>query len=222
MTLSPASFSSIAAQLGVALPQPQSTTASDHLLCQHAQHLATTDLKLLDVGKEKDFQIAFLIHHLPEFAQYTNVSFAAGAIFWFVDLETLKTPREETLALKVAGCPVNLKEKNQTVTETLPTVFGFGPTVGPSYDFDLSKPISDVPLTFVLGAFPRSIGIRIHSWAFIDIVYATKRKLKQDVKTLRKEGGFPGQVFGKFFDLKVRSASETLPGTTFMSFEAGR
>lgn len=51
--------------------------------------------------------------------------------------------------------------------------------------------------------FPNSIGCRMLFCGQMDILYASKKDLNKDLKSLAASNGFPTSVFGLAYDMKV-------------------
>jgi hypothetical protein len=195
---------------------------------RYAQYLATTDITLVADEQEKRIRINALIEHLPELAQYSDVSFQFQGHHWVVQEWTCLRPKSTRLPLpdSIAGCPVYMWE-----TPNFPAYRGtvgfqpgflvseFGasnltPEEFLAYDYDLCEVIQV--------KFSRCIGIRLHAWDFVGVLYATKAKMNKDAGRLYKHRSFPDTLCHRSFDLKVLDKCNNLPGTRTVFFDPDR
>jgi hypothetical protein len=220
-------FTNITNLLGLVPGQSQpSTTAPEQLLAQHARDLAATDIALLDDRKQKEFQTTFLMHHLPELSQYNEVHFNRNFNYWLVHLWTRRVPKKEILPLpeNIAACPVYHMQSPIITTDRF--LSGTRPYLGMGIDgggsdmtpADFLADPTDLP-ALIQAAFPSSIGIRLHPWHYIDILYPTRRALKKEARAMTQGQGIPPNVCYQQFDMKVWNDKVKLPGTVLVRFD---
>lgn len=229
-------FTRFASKLGRVQHQQTNTTAVEHSAAdehlspediQHAQYLATTNLKLIEDDGVKRDQATFLSKHFPELAQYDEILFNGMENYFLVDLSTVRVSKVKQMPLpvRIGYCPVYLMQAAETTT------YFFTSQMRP----DLSMSISDsgsssmTPAEFLADAddlcglvqafFQRSIDLRLHAWHYIDVLYPSKKALKKEADLLVRNWIFPTRVCQMAFDLKVWDDEVKLPGTTVVRFD---
>jgi len=194
---------------------------------EHARYLATTNLKPIEDERVQSGRVAFLKLFLPELAQYGTVCFSHTKNYWLVQLETIRVSKEEILPLPehIGGCPVYHMQPPVVMTDS------FLPHTRPPYDNITCQfgSRSMTPAEFlaeptdlcglVQAVFRYAIGIRLHPWHYIDILYLSKRALKKEVNYMTRHFGLPSQVCYMEYDMKVWDEEVKLPGTTMVRFD---
>lgn len=201
---------------------------------EHARYLATTDFRIIDDERVIRCRVAVLKLFLPELAQYATVYFDIEENYWLVELETLRVPKEEILPLpdSIGGCPVYRKQAPVITTESFLSITGqatymmgreraWASCEGGHRDMTADEFLADPTdlCGLVKAVFPASIGIRLHLWHYIDILYVSEKALKKEAKYMMRHYRFPLEVCYMMYDLKVWDVKVELPGTTMVLFD---
>lgn len=193
---------------------------------QYARHLATTNLKTIE-DSEKIGRTAFLKKHLPELAQYAQVVFNPEENYWLVKLASLRFSwwrKALPLPEHVGCCPVYHMQAPVVTTDSEMNV------TRPSDGWNLNCGFPNMtPAEFladkadlcglVQAAFPESIGLRLHPWHYIDVLYSSEKALDKDANLIFQPHMFRNYVCYMQYDLKVWDDEVKLPGTTVVRFD---
>jgi hypothetical protein len=154
-----------------------------------------------------------LRNSLQELVSYRTVYFDVANSYWVVDIAyTNPGCHAISLPLKIGRCPVYLFDSRE-----------LHDTQGLFADnFDPISPLricNDRQICQIAKAFPQSIGMRVHKWGHVEILFGSTKKLRQGLR----EGMIPGSIGGLTWGTRVlkieASASSTSAGVQVAATE---
>lgn len=145
---------------------------------------------------------------LEELVSYKNVYFDTANNHWLVDIGHINPGYHAVnLPLKIGRCPVYVCDSR----EPYPYIPGmWNDSIEPISPLHIC---SDTQLREIAKLFPHSIGMRVHKWGHIDILFENKKKIRQ---SLDEATIIPGSLGGLHWGRRVleirASASNTSAG----------
>lgn len=137
---------------------------------------------------------------VPALRSYREVYFDTANNNWIIQTRELSPgccPVD--LPLKIGGCPVYLHD---FVDDEL--VQGF---LADNFSVDPMRLCDGSEIWFIAKIFPHALGMRVHKWGHVDILYESWKQRRQDLGSL-----IPGSISGMSYAMKLRQLVPSNPG----------
>lgn len=145
--------------------------------------------------------VNWLRNNLPELRRMKSVYWDATNNWWVVDAADSPPIFTEQLPLRIGGCPVfivNLKN----------SIYRQGEFPDHFEDITPLSIAEDASLRKIATVFPGSIGMRVHKWGHVEILYPNQNELSAHLN-----GSFPGTIGGMTWGLSIIDIGTSSAGT---------
>lgn len=196
-------------KLGITKPPTSLATLSSDKLdknipAHYAQLLAMQENLDADNHVKKQ-QVKIIGNNLPELMCFNKVEFSFQDKLWLVHTDSYRFPSSSQIRIptSIANYPVCVFPK--------PTFQQPDYQVSICCDFvvcddiDPNRILPDETVKYIMKAFPKAIGVRIHPWRFVDVMYARKADIKDDFEFQQQKRVWIDQIGGHLFDVKVEN-----------------